>query len=99
MNLLGVELACFAGLDDLDGVIEGRGLVEATVERLPSKSSRGGVVAALSSVNVIDELLALLEGDAAQGHPVGAPAVEFPVDKAVVLGAPYRDFCHRIVVL
>jgi hypothetical protein len=50
-------------------------------------------------VNVVDELLALLERDAAQGDPVGAPTVELPVDKVVVLGAPYQAFCHRVVVL
>jgi hypothetical protein len=39
-------------------------------------------------MNVNDEILSLLEGDAAQGDLVGAPAVELPVDEAVVLGAP-----------
>jgi hypothetical protein len=88
MNLLGVELARFARLDDLNGVVEGRGSVEAAAECLPSKSLCGGVVATFSGVNVNDEILSLLEGDAAQGDPVGAPAVELPVDEAVVLGAP-----------
>ena len=56
-------------------------------------------MAALSSVNVVDELLAIFEGDAAQDDPVGPPAVEFSVDKAVVLGASYQAFCRRVVVL
>jgi hypothetical protein len=102
MNLLGVELACFAGLDDLNGVFEGRGPVESAAERLPSKSSCGGVLAAFSGVNVVDELLSLLGGgggDAAQGDPVRAPVVELPVNEAVVLGASYQDFCRRIVIL
>jgi hypothetical protein len=47
------------------------------------------VVAALSGVQFLDELLSLLEGDAAQGDPVGAPTVELLVNEAVVLGAPY----------
>ncbi|KAK1653460.1 hypothetical protein QYE76_071265 [Lolium multiflorum] len=96
--MLGVELACFAGLDDLDSVVEDRGPVEADVERFSSKSSRGGVVAALPRVDVDDELLALVERDAVLGEPIGAPAVEFPVNEAVVLGAPYQEFCCCVIV-
>ena len=41
MDLLGVELAGFTSLHQLNGVAERRGLVEPAAKRLANKGSRG----------------------------------------------------------
>jgi hypothetical protein len=56
MDLLGMELASLAGLDQLNGIVKRGGPVEALVENFPDKGTRRGVVAALSSMDVREEL-------------------------------------------
>ena len=59
MALCAEELAAFAFIDWIHGLLEGRGPVKSVVERLGHQGSRGGMMPALPLVNVSEDLLSL----------------------------------------
>jgi hypothetical protein len=61
-----MELKCLTGLDELYGVLQRCGLVEAVAEGFASEGALRGVVATLSRIDVIEELASLFRGDASQ---------------------------------
>ena len=79
VDLLGVELAGVAGLDDCGCILKHWRPVEAAPEDLACEGAWGRVVAALPAVDVVDELAAFLGRDAPQRNPVGALTVQVSV--------------------
>ena len=73
------ELAAFAMPNDLVGVDDRGGPVESLTKGLADKSSWSRVVAALPYMDLFDELLPLLEGDAALQYAGGAAPVELAI--------------------
>ena len=55
-------------------------------------------MAAFSTVDVVDELAALLGRDAPQGNPVGALSIQVPVVEAVGLGLASNPLSLCIVL-
>ena len=86
VNLLGVELAGVAGLDDGGCILKHRRLVEATPEDLACEGARGGMMTALSTVDVVDELATFVGRDAPRGNPIGALTIQVLVVETVGLG-------------
>ena len=80
VDLLGME---FARPDELGGVLEHSGPVKATAKSFTSEGARRRVVAAISSMDVSEQLSPLLGGDALQRDSIGALAVKVAVPDAV----------------
>ena len=83
VDLLGVELACFAGPDELDGILECRLPIETAPVHLAGEGARRGVMATLPGVDVIEELTAFLHGDTLKRDPVGPTAVQVAILDAI----------------
>ena len=75
VNLLGVELAGLASLDELGGILKRCGPVETAAEGFSGEGTRRGVVATVSAMDVVEELVPFFCGDAPQRNPIGALAV------------------------
>ena len=98
MDLLRVELAGFARLDELRGVLERGGSIETVAEGLPDEGSRRGVVAIVSTMDVGEELTAYFGVDAQQTNPVGPLAVQLLVLAAVELGLASNALSFYLIV-
>jgi hypothetical protein len=90
MCLPSEELIAFAALHDFFGIGHRCWPVEALPKGFSDQGSRSSVVAADSSVNVLQELLALSDGDASLQNPGGATIVELTLDE----GEGFCAVCH-----
>ena len=98
MNLLGVELAGFTGLHQLDCVVEYCWPIEPAAKRLADECARRRVVPTVSTVNVCQQLFSLLPGDAMQSNVIQPLSVELSVLDAVGRGLP-RHALHVLLLL
>jgi hypothetical protein len=73
-----MELTRFVGLYHLSCILEGGWPVEAMLEGLTDQCARSGMTSALTSMDLREELTALLLDDAPHENAVGATAVEIP---------------------
>jgi hypothetical protein len=83
MDLLGVELARIARLDDGGGILKHLGPVETAPEDLACQGACRGMVATLSTVNVSDQHAAFLGGDALKCNSIWALAVQISLEDVV----------------
>ena len=75
MRLLGIKSTSMARAHELDGVSYGRWPVEALLEGVPYKGPRSSKVATSPRVQILEELSAVLYGDAALQDPCRASSV------------------------
>jgi hypothetical protein len=87
MRLFCEELTTFAAPDDPVGVSDRGGPVESLAKCFAYEGSWGCVVAAFPTVDLFDELLSFLEGDAALEDAGGAASVKLAVDHGEGLGS------------
>jgi hypothetical protein len=64
VDLLDVELACLAGLHQLDGVLEGCRSVKSMPKGFVDQHVRRCMVHALTSMDLCSQLIAFLSGNA-----------------------------------
>jgi hypothetical protein len=64
VDLLGVELACLAGLYQLDGVLEGCRLVKPMLKGFTDQYAGRCMIPALTSMDLCEQLIALFLGNA-----------------------------------
>jgi hypothetical protein len=81
VSLTSVVLTPFAGAYYLDGVGHGSGPVETLPERVPDEGAWRCVVAANAPVDILQQSLPLLGGDAALQDSSGAPLIKFPIQQ------------------
>jgi hypothetical protein len=89
MRLRGESLACFAMLDDVPGVVEGRKPVEPRSKILSDEGSAASMMPAGSFMNISEEGDSVLRCYAPLENPYGAALVELSVDYREGLGAPH----------
>ena len=78
MQLLGVELACVACLDNGGSVLKHLRPVKTAPEDLASEGTRRRVVATFAAVDVSDEHSSFLRGDTLECNSVWVFAVQVP---------------------
>ena len=83
MDLLGVELAGFAGLHQLSCVVERRGPKETLLESFAGKCSCANVVTTYASVYLCQQLLSFFPVNTLQFHTVESSSVQCAIDKPV----------------
>ena len=97
MSLPCIVLTPFAGAYNLLGVGYCSGPVEALSECVSDQGSRGGVVTADPTVDIAQQALPLLNGDAALQDPGVASFVEFAFYKNKGLDAMHEPSSFRLV--
>ena len=90
MRLSSVELAAFAGANDAGRVCHRRWLVKTLPKGVAHEGPWCCVMPADSSVYVVEELDAFLDGDAALQNPGDAALVELSFDQDEGLSAPMQ---------
>ena len=80
VRLPGIELSTLTGLHDIGGVGDRGGPVKALSERVTHEGMWRGMVAADASVDVVDQLLALGNGDESLQNARGTALVQLVVD-------------------
>ena len=98
MDLLGVELAGLAGFHQLDRVVECRGPVEPTTERLAYEGARRRVMPAIPAMYVGQKLVSLLPGDAPQRDIVRPFLVKLTITDAVGCGLASHTLCFFLLL-
>jgi hypothetical protein len=64
VDLLGMELACLAGLHQLDGILKGCRPVKSMLKGFIDQRMKRCMVSALTSMNLCEQIVALLLGNA-----------------------------------
>ena len=80
VRLPGVELATLVGPHDVGGVGDRSGPVKALSKCVTHEGARHGVITAGASVDIMDQLLALGDGDASLQDARGTALVQLVVD-------------------
>ena len=88
MCLPGVELAALAGPHDIGGIGDCSGPVEALTKCVAHEGARRSVLTADAGVDVLDQLLALGDGDASLQNARGTVLVQLIVDQDERLSPP-----------
>ena len=86
VRLPGVELATLAGPHDVGGVGDRGGPVKALPKCIAHEGARRSVLTADAGVDVLDQLLALGDGDASLQNARGTALVQFVIDQDEGLG-------------
>jgi hypothetical protein len=95
--LLCVELARFTGLYQLGCILEGGWPVKAMPEGLTDQCAGSRMTSTVPSMDLHEQLMALLLGDAPHENVVGATAVEIPFHHRVSFSQPHYALCEDMV--
>jgi hypothetical protein len=95
--LLYVELTRLAGLYHLSYILEGGWPVKAMPEGLTNQCAGCGMTSALTSMDLREQLTALLLGNAPHENTVGATTVEIPFHHRVSLSQPHYALCGHMI--
>jgi hypothetical protein len=79
VSLTSIVLTPFAGAYYLDGIGHGSGPVETLLEHVPNEGTWHCVVATNALVDILQQPLPLLDGDAALQNSSGAPLIKFSI--------------------
>ena len=98
MRLPSVKLTPFTSAHDLLGIGDCRRPVEPLAERVSDQGSRCGVMSAYSNVDINQQLLSLLDGDASLQDSRVASFVELLSDEDKKFGSSSQPTCLHLVI-
>jgi hypothetical protein len=92
-----MELTHLAGLYHLSCILESGWPVEAMPEGLTDQCAGWGMTSALPSMNLHEQLMALLLGDAPHENVVGTTAIEIHFHHRVSFSQPHYALCGHMI--